>query len=173
MAPVQALTTTGRPAKRVLLALLIFILLCGGLYYTKSRVDDGSGSKVSEVAGQKSPQPAKKMTNPGPSPSGRPAKLVETNNIAVAYIRNHEHWRAVYLLTSLVEQYPERIEPLINLGVALAEVGLWEPAHEYLARARTLDPGHPLLRENIAILRRAGLFDEFTSSSLEGGKRHD
>jgi len=170
MAPAREMTTTGRPVKLVVPVLLVFILLCGGLYYSKFRANNRPANEVSQVAGPKFSHQVKQLTAAVPSSPGLPTKLVETNNIAVACIRNHDHWRAVYLLTSLVEQYPEKIEPLINLGVALAEVGLWEPAHEYLSRARTLDPKHPLLRENIAILQRAGLFDEFTSSNFGADK---
>lgn len=171
MAATREKPTTGRPVKMVVLALLAFMLLGGGLYYTTFRSNDRPGSKAPPGSESESKQPVEQLTTAVSAPPDQPAKLVETNNIAVALIRNHDHWRAIYLLTSLVEQHPDRIEPLINLGVALAEVGLWEPAHEYLSRARTLDPKHPLLRENIAILRRAGLFEGFyapSSSQREG-----
>lgn len=138
-----------------------------------SRLNVRPGNKISAIAEPKSSQPVKHLAVVPPAP-GQQSKLEETNNIAVAYIRNHDHWRAVYLLTSLVERHPDRIEPLINLGVALAEVGLWEPAQEYLSRAKALDPKHPLLLKNIAILKQAGLFDQFTRSRFdEGGERYD
>jgi len=162
-----------RPVKRWLVALLCFALIGGGLYYAMFRSDARPGNKISAVAEPKSGQPVKHLAVVPPAP-GQQSKLEETNNIAVAYIRNHDHWRAVYLLTSLVERYPDRIEPLINLGVALSEVGLWEPAQEYLSRARALDPKHPLLLKNIAILKQAGLFDQFTKPRFdEGGERYD
>lgn len=159
-----------RPVKLgLLLALLCFVLLGGGLYYAMFRPEVRPGGKLSPVAEQKSGQPFKHPASAVSSPSDRASELVEANNAAVAHIRNRDHWRGVYLLTSLVERYPGRVEPLINLGVALAEVGLWEPAQEYLSRARALDPRHPLLVKNITILRQAGLFDEFSRPRFEEG----
>lgn len=166
-------TTSSRPVNKGLLALLCLALLCGGLYYAIFRADVRPVSRILPLDVPKSSQPVKHLAKAVPPPPSQPSKLVETNNIAVAHIRNHDHWRAVYLLTSLVEQSPQRIEPLINLGVALAEVGLWEPAQEYLSRARTIDPKNPLLVKNIAILKQAGFFDEFSRFRPEEGGRYD
>lgn len=173
--PSRRIASVHRPIKRwLLLTLLCFVMLGGGLYYAMFRSEVRPGSEISPVAEQKSSQPFKHPAPAVSSPSSQSSELVEANNTAVAYIRNRDHWRGIYLLTSLVERSPGRVEPLINLGVALAEVGLWEPAQEYLSRAKTLDPRHPLLVKNITILKQAGLFDEFSRPRFEeDGERYE
>ena len=94
---------------------------------------------------------------------------VVLNNLAVQQIENHDHWHGIYNLAVVLEQTPDAVEPLINMGVALAELGLFEPAKYYLGRALLLEPGQPALRKNISILKHLGIIDEaFSRSVLEG-----
>lgn len=51
-----------------------------------------------------------------------------------------------------VEQYPDRIEGLMNLGVVLAETGALDEATQVLRRAVDLHPMDGLARRNLAIL---------------------
>lgn len=170
LASPRAAPPPGRPNQRLLLRFLIVLLVCGGFVYGLRYALDRPVRPNGPAALPESPAPHRGPARVTAAPPGQAAEVVASNNRAVAYIRNHDHWRGIYLLTTLVDRHPERIEPLINLGVALAEVGLWEPAREYLFRARALNPAHPLLRENLAILKRAGLLDEFPRPTETGGR---
>ena len=65
-------------------------------------------------------------------PAGKPSEL---NDLATEFIKKDDHWRGIYLLDSITRSSPQMIEPFINLSVALAELGLFEPAKRYLKEA--------------------------------------
>ena len=89
-------------------------------------------------------------------PAGNPAEL---NNIAAQLIEKDDHWRGIYLLESITSKSPEMVEPFINLSVALAELGLFEPAKRYLKEAMRLDPENQALLDNLTVLIEAGVID--------------
>jgi tetratricopeptide (TPR) repeat protein len=88
--------------------------------------------------------------------------LLSLNNSGVEYVRNNDPWRGIYLFSRILDREPGRIEAMINIGAALAELGLIEPAKRYFRQAAILDRNHPALRANVVILRKAGLVgDDF------------
>lgn len=82
------------------------------------------------------------------------------NNAGVEKIRKEEYWPGIHALQKALHQHPERIEIHINLGVALAELGLYGAANEHFSKAYDIDPRHPVLLENLAILHDRGLLDK-------------
>jgi hypothetical protein len=97
--------------------------------------------------------------------------LLSLNNSGVKHVENNDPWRGIYIFSMILERAPGRIEPMINIGAALAELGLIEPAKRYFRQAAVLDRNHPGLRANIAILRKAGMVgDDFLEpvKAIEG-----
>lgn len=84
----------------------------------------------------------------------------ELNNLGAETIRaKQDYWKGLYLLNQAKEKDPTRIEPLINMAVALNELGLTGPANRYMAQAYAMNPRHPALQQNLDILARAGQLD--------------
>ena len=87
-------------------------------------------------------------------------KLITLINRGAGCIQKQEYWKGLYYLDQARKMQPQRIEPLINSAVALAELGLYELAVQYFNEARSIDPEHPLLKENLAILSKYGIAEE-------------
>jgi Flp pilus assembly protein TadD len=87
----------------------------------------------------------------------------------MALIQENQHWRGIYFLEQARKEQPERPEALINMAVALAELGLRAPAQRLFSEAHALAPNHPLLRQNLDLLGQAGFFEEQWLSSLTAG----
>jgi len=159
--------------------LLIAMILAGGfaaVYFTlpsftgKTRP---SATVTDYPAGSAALGPAP----PPPLPTGRtpvaslPGKdLIKLNNSAVKMVENRDHWRGIFIFAGILDREPGSIEAMINLGVALAELGLTEPAIRYLRQAQALDHNHPALRTNLAILKQAGITGDEFSAAAKGGK---
>jgi len=99
--------------------------------------------------------------------------IVDINNQGADLVSAHNYWQGIHLLKEASETEPGRIEPLINLGVALAELGLFGPANRYFNMAYGLDPNHPELQKNLVILRDAGLLDKALSFYMEASNKWD
>lgn len=98
--------------------------------------------------------------------------LVNLNNTGVRHVENNDQWQGILVFSQILTQNPSRIEPLINIGVALAELGLIEPAKRYLHQAAIIDRNHPALQENLTILKKAGMLGEgFFETGLTSGER--
>jgi Flp pilus assembly protein TadD len=93
----------------------------------------------------------------------------QLNDMGVAHVQANQHWRGIYFLEQARRQQPERPEALINMAVALAELGLRGPAKRLFSEAHALAPNHPLLRKNLEILGQADFFDPQWLSSLSAG----
>ena len=94
----------------------------------------------------------------------------QLNDTGIALIQENQHWRGIYYLEQARKQQPERPEALINMAVALAELGLRAPAKRLFSEAHSLAPNHPLLRQNLALLVQADFFDSQWLSSLTAGQ---
>ncbi len=90
--------------------------------------------------------------------------FVSLVNIGVEQIRKFEYWKGLHALNEARKLDPERIEPVINMAVALAELGFYELAIHYLGEASIINPNHPRLKENLSILADAGLIDQETTT---------
>ncbi|MBU0675383.1 MAG: hypothetical protein KJ950_12125 [Proteobacteria bacterium] len=112
-------------------------------------------SATSDLEGKITPPPAgPSILQPPPSPppptmDGFDGKTpVAANNQAVEMIEEGNPWAGIYLLAKIIDRYPEQVEPMINLGLALAEQGLTIPAGRYLQMAKNLAPHHPAFIKN-------------------------
>ena len=94
----------------------------------------------------------------------------QLNDTGLALIQENQHWRGIYFFEQARKQQPERPEPLINMAVALAELGLRAPAKRLFSEAHALAPNHPLLRQNLDLLEQADFFDPQWLSSLTAGQ---
>ncbi len=110
-----------------------------------------------------------KLTDTGLTPGQRATLL---NNIAAYYILDRQYWRGLSYLDQTIRLAPEAAEPLINYGVALTELGLYGVAIDYFDRAYRLNPSHPMLVKNIALLARNEIMGE-RLLSLYGQREHD
>ena len=109
--------------------------------------------------------------SPIASPTGTGAELYrQLNDTGIALIQENQHWRGIYYLEQARKQQPERPEALINMAVALAELGLRAPAKRLFSEAHALAPNHPLLRQNLDLLGQADFFDSQWLSSLTAGQ---
>jgi tetratricopeptide (TPR) repeat protein len=86
-------------------------------------------------------------------------QFVFYNNKGTDLIANEQYWEGISYLDKSAKLQPNRVEPLINIGVALAELGLYGPASRYLKKALEVDPNHRKAIENIQLLTEAGLLD--------------
>jgi hypothetical protein len=125
------------------------------------------------VPQDKSPKPAPTVLAPLAAPPlaiGSGSELYsQLNDMGVAHVQANQHWRGIYFLEQARRQQPERPEALINMAVALAELGLRGPAKKLFSEAHALAPNHPLLRKNLEILGQADFFDPQWLSSLSAG----
>lgn len=94
---------------------------------------------------------------------------LQLNDKGIALIQENQHWPGIYYLEQARKQQPERPEALINMAVALAELGLRAPAKRLFTEAHGLVPNHPLLRKNLDLLGQMGFFDDQWVASLFAG----
>ncbi|MBA3004811.1 MAG: hypothetical protein FP813_13345 [Desulfurivibrio sp.] len=118
--------------------------------------------------------PQKMATGPNASltasPTGTDSDIYQQlNDKGLALIDENQHWRGIYFLELAHKQQPERVEALINLAVAAAELGLRAPAKRLFIQAHALAPHHPLLRKNLDLLGQAEFFDDQWVASLFAG----
>lgn len=110
-------------------------------------------------------------TPPPASPAGNNANLYQQlNDKGIALIQGNQYWRGMYYLEQAHKQQPERPEALINMAVALAELGLRAPAKRLFSQAHALAPNHPQLRKNLELLEQAGFLEPQWLSSLSAGE---
>lgn len=91
-------------------------------------------------------------------------------NTGVRHVENHDHWRGIYIFSKILAKNPANVDTLINISVALAELGLTEPAKRYLGQALQLAPENRALQNNIAILKSAGALSKDFPGSAPGRK---
>ncbi len=98
-----------------------------------------------------------------PSPIGdkhEMGRMIALNNKGVALVADDQHWQGIYFFEKARKLQPRRIEPLINLAVALTELHLYGPARRYFDEAVKLDSNNPLLHKNMDIAAGLGLLKE-------------
>ncbi|MFC1524407.1 hypothetical protein ACFL6N_06410 [Thermodesulfobacteriota bacterium] len=80
-------------------------------------------------------------------------------------VQKQNYWKGIYLLEKAARENPNSVEPIINLGVALSELGLHGPAARFFSQASGIAPDNPKLRKNLTILADAGLLDMYREIS--------
>ena len=140
---------------------------------TDAAVPTGTADKPAEPV----PQAVALKTAPSPppvslttSPSTTDDLYQQLNDTGLALIQENQHWRGIYYLEQARKQQPERPEALINMAVALAELGLRAPAKRLFSEAHALAPNHPLLRKNLDLLGQTDFFDPQWLSALTAGQ---
>ena len=126
-------------------------------------------ARIAEQPAGPAPQvlpPAQPTASP-PAPRDMYQQL---NDTGTALALENQHWRGIYFFEQARKQQPERPEALINMAVALAELGLRAPAKRLFSEAHALAPNHPLLRQNLDLLGQADFFDGQWLSSLTAGQ---
>ncbi len=86
-------------------------------------------------------------------------QFVSLNNKGTELISNNQYWEGIRYLNKAAELQPNSVEPLINIGVALSELGLYGPALRYFKKALEIDPNNQTTLDNITLLTEAGLLD--------------
>jgi tetratricopeptide (TPR) repeat protein len=134
---------------------------------TESAPSTTAPTSLTEQSPKLPPTPAVSVA---PLPSGTDKDLYrQLNDTGIALIQENQHWRGIYSLEQARRQRPDRPEALINMAVALAELGLRAPAKRLFSEAHALAPNHPLLRKNLDLLGQADFFDDQWVASLFAG----
>ncbi len=101
---------------------------------------------------------------PAIAPSGHRPEATKADNDPVSLnfrgcrlVEERKYWPAIILFQKAAELVPRRPEPLINMAVALSELGLFGPAAEKLNLAAAISPRHPALLRNLEILEQHGI----------------
>lgn len=114
--------------------------------------------------------PAEVEVSPAPSATTTGSGLyLQLNDKGISLVQENQHWQGIYYFEQARKQQPERPEALINMAVALAELGLRAPAKRLFTEAHGLAPNHPLLRKNLDLLGQMGFFDDQWVASLFAG----
>ncbi len=102
-----------------------------------------------------------------PEPETRTAyqQMVDLNNQGTRFLTKNRYWQSIYYFDKARKIQPQSVEPVINLAVALSELGLTGPANRFFTKAREIDPEHPVLRENMIIASKKGILH--TTMTLE------
>lgn len=93
----------------------------------------------------------------------------QLNDTGIDLVEKNQHWQGIYFFEQARKHQPERVEALINMAVAAAELGLRAPAKRLFIQAHALAPNHPLLRKNLDLLGQADFFDDQWVASLFAG----
>lgn len=90
------------------------------------------------------------------------------NNQGVKLISKSEYWAGIYYLNKAHTLSPRSIEPLINMGVALMELGLTVPANRFFHKALAIDPDNKKLRDNLILAAQARKLDDSLLALVSG-----
>ncbi len=132
-------------------------------FKTQNLVGQDKGKDPEQVSEVESSPQKNKLPDALSAPVGDKNDVehfVALNNKGVALVSRDQYWQGIYYLEKAGKLQPERIEPLINLAVALFELHLYGPARRYFDEALKVDSNNPLLRENIDIAAGLGLLKE-------------
>jgi tetratricopeptide (TPR) repeat protein len=88
------------------------------------------------------------------------ARMVQLNNQGVRLMARSDHWQGIYYFNKAHTLSPQSVEPIINMAVALMELGLTAPANRFFQEAITLDPNNGRLKDNLAMAARLGVLND-------------
>jgi len=95
-------------------------------------------------------------------------KMTSLNNQGVRLISKSEYWQGIYYLNKAHALSPQSVEPLVNMAVALIELGLTAPANRFFHEALALDPNNKKLRDNLALAAQTGALDNSLLNLVTG-----
>ena len=84
-------------------------------------------------------------------------QMVDLNNQGTRFLTKNRYWQSIFYFDKARQIQPQSVEPVINLAVALSELGLAGPANRFFTEARKIDPDHPVLQENMIIAAKKGI----------------
>jgi hypothetical protein len=79
------------------------------------------------------------------------SQMISLNNQGTRLVQQGDHWQGIYYFDLARKMQPDRIEPLINMAVALSELRLNAPADRFFKLAMSIDASHPQLKRNLEI----------------------
>ncbi|MBU0485844.1 MAG: hypothetical protein KKB30_15175 [Proteobacteria bacterium] len=147
---------------RLIVLFIVALAITGFLLLNLSTIREKLFSSPAKSSIASQPTPRQMLDNPVVKTTEKNQATTakdNLNNYGAELITAQDYWHGIYILKKITEAQPGHIEPLINLGVALAELGLFGPANRYFSMAYALDSEHPALQENLTLLREAGLLD--------------
>lgn len=84
---------------------------------------------------------------------------------AVHLLEQGQQQQGIQMLRDVIARAPELVTPHIDLGIALHRAGDLAGAEQVLLKARELNPGHPVVHNELGIIyRKTGRFTEARSS---------
>lgn len=136
------------------LTIIVAILASVNLYTTMQKKKTSQPTfhlatklpSMTAVTKQMRPAPARLSSPKGSNED----KMIFFNNQGVSLARQGKFWPAIYNFAQAEKLLPDRAEPVINMGLTLAHLGLQFPAQRYLQKAYTINPDNPHLRQAIA-----------------------
>lgn len=178
------------------IALFVSLLLLSNEAMSRGWIDQGK-SLVSGLFTQETGQVVdnkasieRKSSSPktvmGKKPEGKRAKQKgdkarQLNDKGVELILKKKYWQGLYLFKKAIDLDNTRIEPHLNMAIALKEVGLIRPAGRYLKEAERIDEENPILLKNYAVILDEGYGDSISPEDkkvpveirFQGKKRFD
>ncbi len=114
----------------------------------------GSSTHIPQLAGQPASNATKAFSE------NIYNQMTQFNNQGVRLLARSEHWQGIYYFNKAHALSPQSVEPIVNLAIALTELGLTAPANRFFREAVTLDPDNRILRDNLALAAQLGILDD-------------
>lgn len=102
------------------------------------------------------------------TPASAAEEAARHSATGIDFFRNGDYWRSIHHFDRARQLNPQAVEPLINMAVALSELGLYGPANRLFREAYALAPNDPALRHNLSILAEAGRLDDVLQAKMRG-----
>lgn len=152
---------------------LNFMTFYGTIQHVAQRFNIPLPDAATHPAKQQIKIPLAIDTEPKPAPAASAPKeptdqekMAQLNNRGTELVQQDDHWRALYYFDQAHRLRPQSPEPLINMGVALSELGLNGPAGRFFQQAHDLAPQHPALTKSLQTLASFGLLEEDLKAAL-------
>ncbi len=171
----KAVKTPGdqfRVGRAVILAVIVSCLVglaAAGTYYLRDKGLIMAIKSALQTLSQTQPSPVTtasqaptKTTKPKPPQKVRRTTLdaEQLNALAVQHIKKQDYWQGILYLDQARKQNPQEPAHLLNMAVALSEMGLTFPAKRLLSEARTMAPENQQVLKTIALFTDLGIWEE-------------
>ncbi|MFZ5774322.1 MAG: hypothetical protein ACOY3Z_02395 [Thermodesulfobacteriota bacterium] len=100
---------------------------------------------------------------PPPAPTGPEdvgSRYLQLNKTGMDLLRQDKQWASIHVFEQARQLKPDRPEALINMAVALAELGLRVPAQRLFKQAMALGTDHPMLQRNLDLMRQCDFLED-------------
>jgi len=96
----------------------------------------------------------------GTAPASAAQQAAQLTKTGIDLFLSGDHWRGIHYFDQARKRNPAAVEPLINMAVALSELGLHGPANRLFREAYAMAPNDPALLRNLATLAESGRLDD-------------